>query len=291
MTTDESARPEPFTGQEAGEHAGEHVGPPLPATLRAWRDGSVAVLQLDRAGKRNALDDPTVLALGAWFAGLPRDVRAVVLAAAGAHFCAGLDLSQLQERSVFEGVEHSRMWHRALACVEDSAVPVFAVLHGAVIGGGLELAAATHVRVAERSTFYALPEGQHGLYVGGGASVRVPRLIGTARMMDMMLTGRRYDAEEGARIGLSQYVVEDGEGLATAVRLAHRAAGNSAVTNYAVLQALPLIAGAGSREGYLMEALMAGIAQGTDEAKTRMQAFLDGARPADRTPVDRTPEG
>jgi (methylthio)acryloyl-CoA hydratase len=265
------------------DHA-EHVGPPLPATLRSWRDGAVAVLQLNRADKRNALDDATVLALGAWFAGLPRDVGAVVLTGDGPHFCAGLDLSQLEDRSVFEGVEHSRMWHRALACVEDGRVPVFSVLHGAVIGGGLELASATHVRVAEGSAFYALPEGQHGIFVGGGASVRVPRLIGAARMMDMMLTGRRYDAEEGGRIGLSQYVVEDGEGLPTALRLAHRAAGNSAVTNYAVLQALPLIAGTGSREGYLMEALMAGIAQGTDDAKERMRAFLAGARPADRTP-------
>ena len=254
----------------------------LPGTLRAWRDGTVAVLELNRAEKRNALDDVTVLAMASWFTTLPDDVRAVVLTADGPHFCAGLDLSQLQERSVFEGVEHSRMWHRALSCVEDSRVPVFGVLRGAVIGGGLELAAATHVRVAEASTFYALPEGQHGLYVGGGGSVRVPRLIGAARMVDMMLTGRRYDAAEGGRIGLSQYVVDDGEGLAAAVRLARRAAENSVVTNYAVLQVLPLIATAGPREGYLMEALMAGIAQGTDEAKGRMAAFLARSGRADR---------
>ena len=95
-----------------------------------------------------------------------------------------------------------------------------AVLHGAVVGGGLELAAAAHVRVAERSAFYALPEGSRGIYVGGGGSVRLPRLIGVARMMDMMLTGRTYSAEEGQAMGLSHYLVEPGEGFAKGLELA-----------------------------------------------------------------------
>ena len=88
------------------------------------------------------------------------------------------------------------MWHRAFDHLQFGRVPVVAVLHGAVVGGGLELACAAHVRVAETSTFYALPEGQRGIFVGGGASVRVPRLIGAHRMADMMLTGRVYSAEE-----------------------------------------------------------------------------------------------
>ena len=91
-----------------------------------------------------------------------------------------------------------------------------------------------------------------------------------------MLTGRRYDAEEGAAAGLSQYVVDDGTGLDFALELATRIAGNASQTNFAVLQALPRIAEAGPREGYLMEAMMAAIAQGTDDAKGRMQDFLDG---------------
>ena len=116
------------------------------------------------------------------------------------------------------------------------------MLKGAVIGGGLELASATHLRVAEPSTFYALPEGQHGLFVGGGGSVRVPRLIGAHRMADMMLTGPRVDAEEGQALGLSHYLVGPGEGLAKALELAAKIATNSPVTNFAVLQALPRIA-------------------------------------------------
>ena len=91
-----------------------------------------------------------------------------------------------------------------------------------------------------------------------------------------MLTGRRYDAEEGAAVGLSQYVVDDGTGLEFAIDLASRVADNAAQTNFAIIQALPRIAEAAPREGYFMEAMMAAIAQGTDDAKTRMQDFLDG---------------
>ena len=100
------------------------------------------------------------------------------------------------------------------------------MLHGAVVGGGLELAAAAHVRVAERSAYYALPEGSRGIYVGGGGSVRLPPLIGVARMMDMMLTGRTYSAEEGQAFGLTTYLVENGKGFAQGFELAQRIAGH-----------------------------------------------------------------
>ena len=98
--------------------------------------------------------------------------------------------------------------------MEGGDLPVVSVLRGAVIGGGLELAAATHIRLAEPSTFYALPEGQRGIFVGGGGSIRIPRLIGVARMADMMLTGRTYGAADGGAIGLSQYLPAEGQGLA-----------------------------------------------------------------------------
>jgi enoyl-CoA hydratase/carnithine racemase len=251
-------------------------GVPLPPTLRAERRGAVAVLTLARPEKRNALSDETILGIERFFTGLDPAVSAVVVAADGDHFSAGLDLAEMGSRDTLSGVLHSRMWHRVFDLIESGPVPVVAALKGAVVGGGLELAAATHIRVAERSTFYALPEGQRGLFVGGGAAVRVPRLIGVARMVDLMLTGRRYDAEEGAAVGLSQYVVDDGAGLAKALELADRIAGNAPQTNFAVIQALPRIAEANPREGYLMESLMAAIAQGTDDAKLRMHEFLEG---------------
>lgn len=243
--------------------------------LTQEHDGAVLHLQLNRPAKRNAVNDGLILALRAAFEALPEDVRCVLLSGAGEHFCAGLDLSELAERSTFEGVAHSRMWHAALDQLQYARVPVVAVLHGAVVGGGLEVACAAHLRVAERSAFYALPEGQRGLFVGGGGSVRVPRLIGVARMADMMLTGRVLDADEGQQLGLSTYLVDDGEGLAKGRALAHKIAGNAPVTNFAIVQALPRIADAAPADGLFMESLVAAIAQGEPAAKERMRAFLD----------------
>jgi (methylthio)acryloyl-CoA hydratase len=251
----------------------------LPPSLVAERRGAIALLRLARPQKRNALDEPTVLGLGTFFAGLPEGVKAVVMYGEGEHFSAGLDLAELTRRDVTEGIGHSQMWHRVFERIEFGRVPVVSVLHGAVVGGGLELAAATHVRVAERSAYYALPEGSRGIYVGGGGSVRLPRLIGTSRMMDMMLTGRTYDAEDGQAIGLTQYLVEPGAGLAKGIALAERIAANTEMTNFAVMHVLPRIAEQDPASGYLMEALMAAIASDHAEAKKRLQDFLEKRAP------------
>ena len=251
----------------------------LPSSLRAERKGAVAILKLTRREKRNALDDPTIAGIETFFSALPDDVKAVVLHGDGGHFSAGLDLTELQERGVAEGIEHSRAWHRAFDRIEFGKVPVVAVLHGAVIGGGLELAAACHVRVAEHSAYYALPEGSRGIFVGGGGAVRLPRLIGVARMTDMMLTGRSYSAEEGQAMGLTSYLVGDGKGFAKGLELAQRIAGNAPLTNFAVMQVLPRIAESDRASGYATEALISAIAQADDEAKARLQAFLQKRTP------------
>lgn len=243
--------------------------------LRIERRGALALVGIDRAAKRNALSDPLVEALGDAFAGFGADVRAIVLHGLGEHFCAGLDLSELRTRTSAEGMMHSMMWHRAFDAVQFGRAPVVSALKGAVIGGGLELACATHVRVAEPSTFYALPEGQRGLFVGGGGAVRLPRLIGVARMTDMMLTGRVHDAASGQAIGLSQYLVGEGEALDRAIELAQRIADNAPLTNFAVMHALPRIADQAASEGMLTESLMAAITSGDAEAQRRMQAFLE----------------
>jgi enoyl-CoA hydratase/carnithine racemase len=245
-------------------------------SLDLGRDGDVAIVRLNRPEKRNALDDPTIHALQAFFAQPPEGVRAAVLCGAGEHFCAGLDLSELRARSAAEGLAHSRMWHRAFEEVQFGDVPVVAVVHGAVVGGGLELACAAHVRVAETSAFYALPEGQRGLFVGGGGSARIPQIIGIARMTDMMLTGRVYQAEEGQAIGFSTYLVEPGQGFAKGLEIARKIAANAPLTNFAVMHALPRIAEAGQDHGLFTESLMAAVAQSEPEAKARLDSFLAG---------------
>ena len=236
----------------------------------------VAVIRLTRLAKRNALNDALILELRNLFQTMPSSVRAAIIDGEGEHFCAGLDLSELADRDAGKGLYHSRMWHAALECVQYGPVPVIAVLHGAVVGGGLELASACHIRVADDTTFYALPEGSRGIFVGGGGSVRVPRLIGAARMTDMMLTGRVFNAADGERIGLAQYLVPQGQAFDKAFELAVSIAQNAPLTNYALTHVLPRIAEQPADQGYMTEAMMAAIAQSAPEAKERVRAFLDG---------------
>ena len=251
----------------------------LPPSLVAEQQGNVAILRLNRPQKHNALDDDTIIGIDKFFSAPPEGCGCVLLAGEGEHFSAGLDLAELKERDVAQGIAHSSLWHRAFDKIQFGKVPVVAVLHGAVIGGGLELAAAAHVRVAERSAYYALPEGSRGISVGGGGSVRLPRLIGVARVMDMMLTGRTFSAEEGQAMGLTTYLVEPGKGFAKGLELAQRIATNAPLTNFAVMQALPRIAESDPASGYAMEALMAAIAQADPEAKARLREFLEKRGP------------
>ena len=236
----------------------------------------IAVVRLTRAAKRNALNDALIASLRKLFEEMPASVRAAVIDGEGEHFCAGLDLSELKERDAGQGMHHSRSWHAALERVQFGPVPVVAALHGAVVGGGLELASACHIRVADASTFYALPEGSRGIFVGGGGSVRIPKLVGVACMTDMMLTGRVYNAVDGERAGFAQYLVPTGQAFDKALEIAERVAQNAPLTNYALMHALPRIAEQNADHGFFTEAMMAAIAQSAPEAKQRVKAFLDG---------------
>ncbi len=248
----------------------------LPPSLQCERDGDVAIVRIRRVEKRNAIDDELVEGIDLAFSSLPDDVRAVVLAADGEHFSAGLDLSSLTHSTMMAGMERSHRWYRAFDRIQYGRVPVIAALHGGVIGGGLELAAAVHLRVADASTFYALPEAQRGIFVGGGGSVRVSRLIGAHRMIDLMLTGRVYSAEEGQQIGISTYLVDAGGAEARALALAHQVAQIPPLSVFGILQAVPRNAEADPATGFVLEALMAAAAANDPAAQERVAAFLAG---------------
>jgi (methylthio)acryloyl-CoA hydratase len=244
--------------------------------LRIEHSDKVTHIRLYRPSKRNAISDTLIQQLHSAFIHLPLSTRAVVVSGEGDHFCAGLDLSELVARDIHSAVLHSRMWHTAFDAIQYGRVPVVAALHGAVVGGGLELASACHLRVADDSAYFGLPEGQRGIFVGGGGSVRVPRLMGVARMSDMMLTGRVYDADEGHAAGLVQYRVPQGQALDKALALANKVAGTAPMTAYAVMHALPRIAEQSPQEGLFTESLMAAVAESTPEAQERLRAFLEG---------------
>lgn len=238
--------------------------------------GEILYVGLNRPEKRNAVNTATIFEIEAVFSNIPKKAKCIVLYGKGNHFCAGLDLSDLRESSAIEGMLHSRNWHGAMDKIQFSSIPVVALLHGACVGGGLELASACHIRVAEESTFYALPEGQRGIFVGGGGSVRLPKLIGTSRMTDMMMTGRVYRAEEGYHVGLSQYLEKEGAGMAKAQELAEKISGNAPMTNFALTNVLPRIVDGGHDVGLMMEAMAGAISQDAPEAKKRLKDFLEG---------------
>jgi enoyl-CoA hydratase/carnithine racemase len=239
-------------------------------------DGAVLHVRLNRPAKRNALNDLLIQQFHTCVINLPEGTRAMVISGEGQHFCAGLDLSELVERDIGSAVQHSRMWHAAFDALQFGQVPAIAALHGAVVGGGLELAASCHLRVADDSAYFGLPEGQRGIFVGGGGSVRIPRLMGVARMTDLMLTGRVYDADEGHAAGLVQYRVPTGQSLDKAIALARKITTNAPMSAFAVMHALPRIAELPPGEGLFTESLMAAVAESTPEAQERLRAFLEG---------------
>jgi enoyl-CoA hydratase/carnithine racemase len=247
--------------------------------IQLTSEGDHLHIKLNRPEKRNAINDEMLLEIEQAFTTVAPNIKCILIHAEGNHFSAGLDLSELTERDLGGGIIHSRMWHRVMDQIQFGKAPVVAVLKGACIGGGLELASACHIRVAEPSTFYALPEGQRGIYVGGGASLRLPKLIGVSRMTDMMITGRVITAVEGLKIGISQYLTSESEGLAKGIELAHKVASNTSMTNFALTQVLPRIAELPHDQALLMESLMVAIAQQAPEAKERLQQFLKGNAP------------
>jgi enoyl-CoA hydratase/carnithine racemase len=248
----------------------------FPASLDVECDGDVAVVRLARVAKRNALDDETIRGIETLFHDLPAGVQAVVFSARGEHFSAGLDLSTLVGTTPLESLHHSKLWYRAFDTMQYAGVPVIAALHGAVIGGGLELAAAAHIRVADTTAYYALPEAQRGIFLGGGGSVRITRLIGAARTMDLMLTGRIYTAEEGHQAGISQYLVAAGGAEARALELARCTTTLPPLSVYGILQAIPRNAEATPETGYLLENLMTALASADPAAQARVADFLAG---------------
>ena len=250
------------------------LGQILANSLIVSQRGPITLLRLSRPGKRNALDAAMIAGIEGFFSDPPEGTRAIIVYGEGKHFSAGADLSAFIDVSVEASLRLSRSFHRAFDKIENSEVPVITVLQGGVLGSGLELAAAAHIRIAERGAHYALPESALGIFVGGGGAVRIPRLIGTTRMADMMLTGRTYSAEEGLPLGFSQYVVDDGQGIAKALELAEKIAGNAPLNNFAVLQALPRIARAEPDGAFLTEGLMAALTIVDDEAKARLDAFF-----------------
>ncbi|WP_432288667.1 crotonase/enoyl-CoA hydratase family protein (plasmid) [Aminobacter sp. BA135] len=244
--------------------------------LKAHVDG-VWVVTLNRPTKRNALDSHSIEELVEFFSAAPRaGIRAIVLAGAGDHFCAGLDLVEHHQadRSPAEFMHLCLRWHEAFNKMEYGGVPIIVALKGAVVGGGLELASAAHIRVMDQTTYFALPEGQRGLFTGGGATIRVTDLVGKARMVDMMLTGRVYQGQEAVDLGLAQYITE-GSSLEKALDVARKTAQNLPLSNFAICSGISHMQNMSALDAAYAEAVLAGVVNTQPEARARLAAFAD----------------
>jgi enoyl-CoA hydratase/carnithine racemase len=241
------------------------------------RDNSVFIVSLNRPTKRNALDIDTIEELVNFFSyARINGVRAVVLAGEGDHFCAGLDLVEhwKEDRTPDQFMHVCLRWHEAFNKMEYGGVPIIAALKGAVVGGGLELASAAHIRVIDHTTYFALPEGQRGIFTGGGATIRVSDMIGKSRMIDMILMGRVYQGQEAVDLGLAQYITE-GSSFEKALELADKVAQNLPLTNFAICSAISHLNNMSGLDAAYAEAVVAGVVNTQPAARERLEAFAN----------------
>ena len=242
-------------------------------------DGPLALIGLDRAAKRNAVSDAVISQLHAAIQRAHDEADVAVLFGHGDNFCAGLDLAEALQRASGQIApprkRRRHSWHEVFDQIARGPIPFVAALQGAVVGGGLELATAAHVRVCDETAFFGLPEGQRGIFVGGGGTVRIQRVVGTTVMMDMMLTGRLLTPAEAMDTRIVRYVVPPGQALAKAVELARRIAQNTLETNWKIINVLPRVQDLSHDDGLFLEQMTSAMAR-PPEVEQRLRQFVEG---------------
>ncbi len=194
-------------------------------TVRTLSTQSVFVITLDRPARRNAVDGPTAAALRAAFEAFEADpaLRVAVLTGAGGQFCAGADLQAMGDparRNHLDPEGHGPMGPSRMVFSK----PVIAAIEGFAVAGGLELALMCDLRVAAAGAVFGVFCRRWGVPLIDGGTVRLPRIVGQARALDLILTGRPVAADEALAMGLANRVVPDGTALAAAIELAEQIA-------------------------------------------------------------------
>jgi enoyl-CoA hydratase len=197
------------------------------APVHAAQHGAVLTITLHRPHCRNAVDGPTASALRAAFEAFEADdsARVAVLTGGGGHFCAGADLAALGDPSRRNAVEPSGTAPGPMGPTRMAfAKPVIAAVEGYAVAGGLELALMCDLRVVARGATFGVFCRRFGVPLIDGGTVRLPRIVGMGRALDLILTGRAVGADEALAIGLATQIVDDGQALAAALALAQRIA-------------------------------------------------------------------
>lgn len=249
--------------------------------VRTQIAGAVATVTIDRQKKLNALNRQVVREIGAAFDRLREDesVRGVILTGAGDRaFVAGADIGVLARMDPLSGAEVSREGQEIFRSIETFPKPVVAAVNGYALGGGCELALACHLRVAGERAKFGLPEVGLGIIPGYGGTVRLARLVGLGRAMEMVLTGDPVDARRAAEIGLANLVVPDGELPERARALVERIARNGPVALEMALKSMVAAAENTMEHALSLESSLFGLLASTGDMKEGMAAFLEKRR-------------
>jgi enoyl-CoA hydratase len=243
---------------------------------------AIATITVNRPDKLNALNAATIDELHAAFreADGDGDVRAIILTGAGAKaVVAGADIGELATMGPMNGVRVSRQGQDAFRFLEVMRKPVVAAVNGFALGGGLELALACHLRIASAKAKFGLPEVKLGIIPGYGGTIRLPRLVGRGRALEMILTGDMIDAAEAHRIGLVNRVAEPEQLIEETRALVGRIVANGPVALAMAIESVDHAATSSTENGLRFESDLFGLLASTEDMREGMQAVLEKRSP------------
>ena len=252
------------------------------ATLLYGVTDGIARVTVNRPEKLNALNAAVIAELDETVALVERDpsVRGVVLTGAGPKaFVAGADIDEIAAQGPLEGKARALEGQRVFRRLERLGKPVIAAVNGFALGGGCELAMACHLRVASEQARFGQPEVKLGIGPGYGGTVRLPRLVGRGRALELLLTGQMIDAQEAYRIGLVNRVVPADRVLGESEQLLRAILENGPLAVRACLEAVDAGLDSGVDEALLLEANLFGLLSGTEDMREGTAAFTAKRKP------------
>ena len=245
------------------------------------RDG-IAHVTINRPEKLNALNDEVIAALGAAVERIDRDetVRGVILTGAGPKaFVAGADIGELNQQGPFDGKRRAMAGQEIFSRLERLGKPVIAAVNGFALGGGCELAMACHIRIASENAKFGQPEVKLGIGPGYGGSVRLPRLVGRGRALELLLTAQMIDAAEAWRIGLVNRVVPQEQLMTEATRTMTTIIENGPLAVRLCIESVLAGADMSEEDHLLLEANHFGLLASSADMREGMTAFLEKRKP------------